>query len=161
MDNSIRSVITGTGSYIPENIVTNEDFLTHSFLERNGESFEKSNEEIIEKFREITGICERRYADDNMVASDLAVLAAEQALENSGMDREQLDYIIIAHNFGDIRADNRRTDMVPALASRVKNKLGIHNPKCVAYDLPFGCPGWVQGVIQANYYIRSGDATSG
>lgn len=160
MNNSIRSVITGTGSYIPENIVTNEDFLTHSFLERNGESFEKSNEEIIEKFREITGIGERRYADDNMVASDLAVLAAEQALANAGMDREQLDYIIIAHNFGDIRADNRRTDMVPALASRVKNKLGIHNPKCVAYDLPFGCPGWLQGVIQANYYIRSGDATS-
>ena len=160
MENSIRSVITGTGSFIPENVITNEDFLENTFLERNGDSFAKTNEEIIEKFREITGIRERRYADDGMVASDLASHAAEQALNASGLDREKLDYIIVAHNFGDIRADNRRSDMVPALASRVKNKLKIQNPKCLAYDLPFGCPGWLQGVIQGNYYIRSGDAKS-
>jgi 3-oxoacyl-[acyl-carrier-protein] synthase-3 len=48
--------------------------------------------------------------------------------------------------------------MVPSLASRIKFLLQIKNPDCVAYDLPFGCPGWVEGVIQANYYIRSGDA---
>lgn len=160
MNNSIRSVITGTGSFIPDNIVTNEDFLTNTFLEKNGESFSKDNKEIIEKFREITGIEERRYADDNMVASDLGASAAEEALKSSGIDREQLDYLIVAHNFGDVRADNRRTDLVPALASRVKNKLRIFNPGCVAYDLPFGCPGWLQGIIQANYFIRSGDAKS-
>jgi len=160
MDNSIRSVITGTGSFIPKNVITNEDFLNHSFLERNGDSFAKTNEEIIDKFREITGIRERRYADDDMVASDLAAHAAEQALNESNLDREELDYIIVAHNFGDVRADNRRSDMVPSLASRVKNKLKIQNPKCLAYDLPFGCPGWLQGIIQANYYIRSGDTKS-
>jgi len=160
MENSIRSVITGTGSFIPGNIVANEDFLKNTFLERNGESFAKTNEEIIEKFGEITGIRERRYADDDMVASGLAARAAEQAIESSGIDREELDYIIVAHNFGDIRADNRRSDMVPALASRVKNKLKVQNPRCIAYDLPFGCPGWLQGIIQANYYIRSGDAKS-
>ena len=160
MENRIRSVITGTGSYIPDNIVSNEDFLENRFLQKNGEPFDKSNQEIIEKFQLITGIEERRYADDDMMASDMGAVAAERALESSGLDPEELDYIIVAHNFGDILHDNRRSDMVPALASRVKNSLGIKNPKCVAYDLPFGCPGWLQGIIQANYYIRSGDATS-
>ena len=160
MENRIRSIITGTGSFIPDNIVTNEDFLENRFLQKNGEPFDKSNQEIIEKFQLITGIEERRYADDDMMASDMGGVAAERALESSGLDPEELDYIIVAHNFGDILHDNRRSDMVPALASRVKNSLGIKNPKCVAYDLPFGCPGWLQGIIQANYYIRSGDATS-
>ena len=160
MENRIRSVITGTGSYIPDNIVSNEDFLENRFLQKNGEPFDKSNQEIIEKFQLITGIEERRYADDDMMASDMGAVAAERALESSGLDPEELDYIIVAHNFGDILHDNRRSDMVPALASRVKNSLGIKNPKCVAYDLPFGCPGWLQGIIQADYYIRSGDATS-
>ena len=160
MENRIRSIITGTGSFIPDNIVTNEDFLENRFLQKNGEPFDKSNQEIIEKFQLITGIEERRYADDDMMASDMGAVAAERALESSELDPEELDYIIVAHNFGDILHDNRRSDMVPALASRVKNRLGIKNPKCVAYDLPFGCPGWLQGIIQADYFIRSGDATS-
>ena len=160
MEKRIRSTITGTGSYIPDNIVTNEDFLENRFLQKNGEPFDKSNQEIIEKFQLITGIEERRYADEDIMASDMGAVAAERALESSGLDPEELDYIIFAHNFGDILHDNRRSDMVPALASRVKNHLGIKNPKCVAYDLPFGCPGWLQGVIQADYFIRSGDAKS-
>lgn len=160
MENHIRTIITGTGSYIPDHIVTNEDFLDNSFLQKNGKPFDKSNREIIEKFQLITGIEERRYADADIMASDMGAVAAERALESSGLDPEELDYIIVAHNFGDIMHDNRRSDMVPALASRVKNSLGIRNSKCVAYDLPFGCPGWLQGIIQANYYIRSGDATS-
>lgn len=160
MENRIRTIITGTGSYIPDNIVTNEDFLKNQFLQKNGEPFDKSNREIIDKFQQITGIKERRYADDDMMASDMGAIAARRALDSSGLDPEELNYIIVAHNFGDILHDNRRSDMVPALASRVKNSLGIRNPKCVAYDLPFGCPGWVQGMIQANYYIRSGDVTS-
>ena len=48
--------------------------------------------------------------------------------------------------------------MVPTLASRIKFKLGIENPYTVAYDLPFGCPGWLQAVIHAHYFLRSGDA---
>ena len=107
-----------------------------------------------------TGIEERRFADDSMLASDMGASAAEDALTMSGFDRENLDYIIVAHNFGDVRADNPRVDMVPSLASKVKHHLGIKNPYCVAYDLPFGCPGWLQGVIQATYYIHSGDAKS-
>jgi len=158
MAQQIRTVITGTGSFIPGRIIPNSEFLKTTFLERNGTPFEKSNEETVQKFKEITGIEERRYADDNTLASDMGAQASEKALEMSGLDREQLDYIIVAHNFGDVRADNRRVDMVPSLASKVKYHLGIKNPYCVAYDLPFGCPGWLQGVIQANYYIRSGDA---
>ncbi len=160
MTRQIRSVITGTGSFIPDRVVPNSHFLKTTFLERNGSPFEKSNEETVEKFREITGIEERRYAGDDMLASDMGARAAEEALEMSGLDREKLDYIIVAHNFGDVRADNQRVDMVPSLASKVKYSLGIKNPYCVAYDLPFGCPGWLQGVIQASYFIRSGDATS-
>ena len=49
---------------------------------------------------------------------------------------------------------------MPSLAARVKHKLQISNPTCIAYDLPFGCPGWLQGMIQADYFLRSGDARS-
>jgi 3-oxoacyl-[acyl-carrier-protein] synthase-3 len=74
------------------------------------------------------------------------------------LDKESLDYIIVAHNFGDLRTDNRRSDFVPSIAARVKHKLEIKNPKAIAYDIGFGCPGWLQGLIQANYYLKSGDA---
>ncbi len=155
------SVITGTGSYIPRRKVSNTDFLENTFLDTDGTPLDKDNEETIQKFAEITGIEERRYADDDVLASDMGAEAGEQALLSAELDPEKLDYIIVAHNFGDIRADNPRVDMVPTLASRVKHKLGIKNPYCVAYDLPFGCPGWTQGLIQCNYYLRSGDASAG
>ena len=160
MAQQIRTVITGTGSFIPDKVIPNRYFLSNTFLKKDGTPFDKDNVETIKKFQEITGIEERRFADDNMLASDMGAKAAEQALNMSGLDREDLDYIIVAHNFGDVRAENRKVDMVPSLASKVKHHLGIKNPYCVAYDLPFGCPGWLQGVIQANYFIRSGDAKS-
>jgi 3-oxoacyl-[acyl-carrier-protein] synthase-3 len=92
------------------------------------------------------------------VASDIGFLAAKEALASANINGETLDYIIIAHNFGDIRADNPRSEFVPALASRVKHHLGIKNPNTIVYDLPFGCAGWLQGVIQPDFYIRSGSA---
>ena len=79
-------------------------------------------------------------------------------MESSKTNKESLDYLIVAHNFGDVKDDNKRSDFVPSLASRVKHKLKIENPKTIAYDLPFGCPGWLQAMIQADYYIKSGDA---
>jgi 3-oxoacyl-[acyl-carrier-protein] synthase III len=93
-----------------------------------------------------------------MVTSDMAYHAAEIALKSSGIDRETLDEIIVAHNFGDVKKDNVKSDMVPSLASRVKFMLGINNPYSAAFDLIFGCPGWLQGMIQADYQIKSGDA---
>ena len=158
MEEKIYTTIAGTGCYIPEKRVINDDFLSNVFYENNGTKIETENAEIIQKFKKITNIAERRYVDDNLVTSDIAAIAAENALQSSNIDRESLDYIIVAHNFGDVKANNRKTDIVPSLASRVKHKLGIKNPFAVAYDVIFGCPGWLQGVIQANYYIKSGDA---
>ncbi len=152
------SIIIGSGSYIPENTIKNIDFEKSSFFETTGARIEKPMAEIIDKFQKITGINERHYIANDMVNSDMAHIAAERAIIDSGIDKETLDYIIVAHNFGDVKAGETFVDIVPTLASRVKNKLGIENPFTVAYDLPFGCPGWLQAVIQADYYIKSGDA---
>jgi len=155
---SIQSVITGTGSYIPENRIRNDAFHSYDFFDGDGSKIEKQAKEITGKFQEITTISERRYVSDDMVTSDIAYLAAVKAIESAGIDKEELDYIVVAHNFGDIKSDNKRSDFVPSLAARVKHKLKIESPDAVAYDLPFGCPGWLQAVIQADYFIRSGDA---
>lgn len=152
----IYSVITGTGSYIPSKKTKNDDFLAHDFFESNGVKINKSNREIVDKFKEITTIEERRHASDDQNTSDLAFLAAQEALQ--GTDPETLDYIIMAHNFGETKPGKTHSDFVPCLAARVKFKLKIKNPATVAYDIVFGCPGWVQAMIQANYYIQSGDA---
>lgn len=158
MNSEKYAIIIGSGSYVPTRIVANEDFTDHVFFDENGALLKKTNEVIIQQLGLITGIRERRYVTDDLVTSDIAFLAAEDALESAQIDGETLDYIIVAHNFGDIRADNPRSEFVPALASRVKHRLGIKNPKTIAYDLPFGCAGWLQGVIQADHYIRSGTA---
>lgn len=154
----IYSVITGTGSYVPEIKMTNDDFLSREFYDSTGTKLPNPNREIVDKFLEITTIAERRHVEDDDTTSDLAFYAAEKAIEDAGIDKEELDYIIFAHNFGDTYKDNNRIDICPSLAARVKQKLGIKNPYSVAYDILFGCPGWVQGVIQADYYIKSGDA---
>jgi 3-oxoacyl-[acyl-carrier-protein] synthase-3 len=154
-----RSVITGTGSSIPLQKVPNEAFLDRAFFQDWGQPYPVGETaRILTKFQEITEIFERRCASDDQVASDLALEAGREALASAAIDPETLDYIIVAHNFGDVRAGSRQPDLVPTLASRVKAKLRIANPFCVAYDLPFGCPGWLQALIQAHYFLQSGDA---
>lgn len=153
----INSVIIGTGSYIPENIISGNAFLNSTFYD-NGLLLDKEITEIISKFTEITEIKERRYIDDNLNNSDIAAIAAQRAIDHAAIDKESLDHIIFCHNFGDVKLGSNRTDVLPALAAKVKQILQIENPDCVAYDLIFGCPGWVQGAIQANYLIQSGDA---
>lgn len=150
--------ITGTGAYIPTERILNADFAKHEFLNEDGSPFPYPNEVVAKKFEEITGIQERRYASDHLLTSDIATLAAQQAISESGIDPETLDYVILAHNFGNVRADAIQTDILPSLASRVKHALGIKNPRCVAYDILFGCPGWIEGVIQAQAFIRAGMA---
>lgn len=150
--------ITGSGSYIPTEIVTNSDFTKHVFLNDDGTPFPLPNEVITEKFYDITGIEERRYVTDNLLTSDIAAIAAKKAIENAGIDPETLDYIIFAHNFGNVKKGAIQTDILPSLATRVKFDLRIKNPKCVAYDMLFGCPGWVEGVIQAQAFIKAGMA---
>ena len=158
MSAEIKSVIVGTGCFIPENVIANDQFLQHKFYESDGRPILRENAEVISKFQDITEIAERRYANNEHTASDLGYFAAQDAISSSGIDPETLDYIIVAHNFGDIAHGETRNKVIPTLAARIKNRLGIKNPDCVAYDLPFGCPGWLQGIIQADYFIRSGDA---
>ena len=150
--------ITGTGSYIPLLTKKNSDFLNTNFLNADGTTFKVSNEVIIKKFKSITGIEERRYAKDHHNTSDLAFFAAEKAIKDAEIDQETIDYIVVAHNFGDIKHETKQSDSLPSLASRVKFNLGIKNPNCVCYDIIFGCPGWIEGVIQAYAFIKAGMA---
>ena len=150
--------ITGTGSYIPSTVEKNEDFYNHEFLNADGSKINSPNEIIVDKFKAITGIEERRYIKPELLNSDIAFYAAEKAIANAKIDKESLDYIIVAHNYGDVKPDAEQSDTVPSLASRVKHLLQIKNPKCVGYDLLFGCPGWIEGVIQANAFIKAGIA---
>jgi len=150
--------ITGSGSYIPTQTVTNTDFERHQFLNEDGSTYAVPNDVIAEKFKDITGIEERRYVEDDLTTSDIAFFAAEKAIEDSKIDPETLDYIIVAHNFGDVKKGAIQSDTVPSIAARVKHKLRIRNPKCVGYDVMFGCPGWIEGMIQAQAFIKAGMA---
>lgn len=153
-----RTIITGTGAVIPPIVKTNRDFAAHDFYGEDSVKIDTPPEEVTEKFRQITGIEERRYADTEVNASDLGTEAAKIAIAQSGIDPETLDQIIVAHNFGNVTKHTIQTDILPSLASRIKHDLGIRNPACVAYDILFGCPGWIQGVIQADAYFKAGIA---
>jgi 3-oxoacyl-[acyl-carrier-protein] synthase-3 len=153
-----RTVIIGSGSYIPEEIKTNRDFTVHDFYGEDHKRITSPPDVVIQKFQEITGIEERRYATHEYNSSDLAFFASQIAIEDAGIDKESLDQIIFAHNYGDVTKHSIQTDAVPALASRLKQKLGIYNPSCVAYDVLFGCPGWLQGFIHSDAFFKAGIA---
>lgn len=153
-----RSVITGTGSYIPEIIKTNIEFAESDFYAEDTTRIETDPHEVVEKFEQITGIHERRYVEPGINASDIATIAGAKAIADSGIDAETIDQIIVAHNFGNVLNNTIQGDSVPSLASRVKQALGIKNPSCIPYDILFGCPGWVQGMVQANAFFKAGMA---
>lgn len=162
MAKQIYTRIIGTGSYLPSKIVVNRDFMDNQFFDGTTKKpFDKSNEEIIQKFQEITNIDERRYAADNQLTSDLAVLAVQDACNSSGVSLDSLDFIIVSHNFGDIKEKNVRIDVLPSLANKVKMKLKIQNPACICHDVISGCPGWTQSMIVADAYIKSGTMKRG
>ena len=150
--------IIGSGSCIPEAVQENSKFINNSFYNPDGSEIDTPNTEIIEKFEKITGIKERKYADNDLNASDLGYIAAKKAIEDACIDPETIDYIIVAHNFGDVKYNTDEIDVFPGLAVRIKNLLKIQNPQCVAYDILFGCPGWLEAVIQAKSFIKSGMA---
>ncbi|MFW5892260.1 MAG: 3-oxoacyl-ACP synthase III family protein [Bacteroidota bacterium] len=152
----VNTVITGTGSYVPSVVIKNQDFVNNTFFEKDATVINSPGEVVVNKFKDITGIYERRWIRDDQNCSDIAAIASRHAIENAGIDPETLDHIIVAHNFGDVLKGTIQTDILPCLAARVKHILQIENPACVAYDLIFGCPGWVQGIIQADSFIKSG-----
>ncbi|WP_417429289.1 3-oxoacyl-ACP synthase III family protein [Halpernia sp.] len=152
-----NTIIIGSGSHIPERIITKDHFLNSEFYSDDGELLTKTNAEVIEKFVEITEIENRRYIKDGEHNSDLGHRAAEEAIKDAKINREDLDYIIYASNFGEVDK-NGMTNFMPSLSARVKNKLGIKNRNCVNYDMIFGCPGWVEAMILADTLVKSGKA---
>jgi 3-oxoacyl-[acyl-carrier-protein] synthase III len=153
-----NTIFIGSGSYLPTRKVRNQDFVGNEFFLDYDQPLDPAdNPRVVTKFQEITEISERRYVTDDLVTSDIGAEAATAALEDSGVDPETLDYIIVAHNFGDVAAHNLRLDFCPTLAARIKQRLEIRNPFCVAYDLPFGCPGWLEAVIHAHCFLGSGN----
>ncbi len=151
-----RTHIIGTGSVIPEIVKTNLDFTVQNFYDDKQQCISTNPLEVVKKFEKITGIEERRYAQEDVESSDLGYGAAVKAIEDAQIDPNQLSHIIVAHNFGNVRKHTIQTDILPSLASRISHRLGITNPQCIPYDLLFGCPGWVQGLIHADAFFKSG-----
>src|SRR5882724_4382175 len=154
----LRSVIIGTGCYIPPGVKKNSDFVLHEFYTEDHRRMETPQQEVVEKFKLITGIEERRYVPTDLNASDIASISAKLAIADSGIDPESLDQIIVAHNFGNVVKHTIQIDCVPSIAARVKHDLGIVKPSCIAYDVLFGCPGWILALTQADAYFKAGMA---
>jgi len=131
----IRSVISGTGSYLPEQILTNSD------LE---EKVDTTDEWIIER----TGIKQRHIAANDEVTSDLAVIASMRALESASLDAEQIDLIILATSTAD--------QTFPSTATTIQRKLGI--TRGAAFDIQAVCSGFVYALTTADNFIKAGQA---
>jgi 3-oxoacyl-[acyl-carrier-protein] synthase-3 len=157
MSKQIYTRIVATGCNVPQKIIPNNFFLDAEFYDpATNKRFDTPNSDIIRKFQEITNIEERRYAEPEQVTSDIATLAAHEAIQSSGYDSEKFDFIIAAHNFGDMSLENCHTDICPALAFRVKTNLQIKNSSVLCHDVTAGCPGWTTAMIVADAFIKSG-----
>ncbi|WP_439670801.1 Beta-ketoacyl-[acyl-carrier-protein] synthase III [Cupriavidus necator] len=131
--------IIGTGSYLPPRRVSNHDLATQ--LAEKG--IETSDDWIVSR----SGISARHWAEPDVTSSDLAVKAAEQAIEAAGIDRQSIDLIIVATSTPDF--------VFPSTACIVQEKLGITN-HCPAFDLQAVCSGFVYALATADKFIRSG-----
>ncbi|WP_373378092.1 beta-ketoacyl-ACP synthase III [Cupriavidus nantongensis] len=131
--------IIGTGSYLPPRRVTNHELATQ--LAEKG--IETSDEWIVSR----SGISARHWAEPDVTSSTLAVKAAEQAIEAAGIDRQDIDLIIVATSTPDF--------VFPSTACIVQEKLGITN-HCPAFDLQAVCSGFVYALATADKFIRSG-----
>ncbi|MDP1537805.1 MAG: beta-ketoacyl-ACP synthase III [Burkholderiales bacterium] len=127
------SRIIGTGSYLPEKIVTNADLAA---------TVDTSDEWIQQR----TGICQRHIAADHECASDLALQASRRALEMAGIPAEKLDLIIVATTTPDM--------VFPGTACLLQSKLGIKGMP--AFDVQAVCSGFVYALATADQYLRSG-----
>ncbi|MCK5781369.1 MAG: 3-oxoacyl-ACP synthase III family protein [Flavobacteriales bacterium] len=156
MKKHLNSVIIGSGSHVPKNIVKNSDFLDKEFYDASGQKLETPTDVIIEKFVAITEIEERRWVDSDLVNSDIAAIAGQKAIDDAKIDPNDLDYILVAHNFGDVKFGRSQADFMPSIAAKVKNKLDIRNGSVIPYDVIYGCPGWIEAMRMADNYIKSG-----
>lgn len=131
-----RAWFAGTGSYLPEQVVTNED------VARRAPGCDPAW--VVEKL----GIYERRVAAPDQQTSDLAVNAARQALAMAGLEAAVLDGIICSVGTGDVP--------VPATACYIQEKLGIASNKGFAFDVKMACAGAIGGTMLARGLIESG-----
>ena len=131
--------IIGTGSYLPPKRVTNDELAAQ--LAEKG--IETSDEWIVSR----SGIRARHFAEPDVACSDLAVKAAERAIEAAGIDRAELDLILVATSTPDF--------VFPSTACLVQQKLGISNG-CAAFDVQAVCSGFVYALSTADKFIRSG-----
>jgi len=153
------SIISGTGSAMPKRVITNDFFLNHTFYNKDGSKNEKPTADVVNKLEEISGIKERRFIGEEEESVDILFEASKKAIDDSGVDKNEIDALIVAHNTGNFLANKGPVfHTVPNVAAVLKNRLKISNHQCHAYDILFGCPGWLQGVIQANRLIESGEA---
>ena len=132
---TIRSVLAGTGSYLPARVVTNQELAA---------TVDTTDEWIVER----TGIRERHIAAEGELTSDLAVRAAESALEAAGVKGEVLDLIIIATTTPD--------NTFPATATKVQARLGAN--RAMAFDVQAVCTGFVYALAIADNFIKVGQA---
>ncbi len=132
----LRSVVIGTGAYLPAKIMTNYDFPA---------SLETNHDWIVER----TGIIQRHIAADNELTSDLATHAAAAALKDFDIAPESIDLVILATTTPD--------DTMPSTASKVQHRLGIKNG--AAFDMNAACSGFVYAMTVANSFIVAGQAT--
>lgn len=127
-------IILGTGSYVPENIVTNDDM---------AKIVDTSDEWI----RTRTGICERRFAADDEATSDMACAAGERAIQAAGIDRNEIDLIIVATMTPDMP--------FPSTACLIQSKLNL--PNVCAFDVQAACSGFVYTLGIASSMLLSGN----
>ena len=138
---SIFARVAGTGSYLPKLRLTNQDLVER--LAKTG--LETSDEWI--KTR--SGISARHFAAENELTSDLAVKAAQAALESAGITSEDLDLIILATSTPD------HLGGFPSTACVVQDKLGAHT-SCAAFDVQAVCAGFTYALAIADAFIRAG-----
>jgi 3-oxoacyl-[acyl-carrier-protein] synthase-3 len=131
----IRSVVRGTGAYLPERVVSNAELALR---------VDTSDAWI----RERTGIAQRHIAADGELTSDLATAAARRALERAGLAPAQIDLIVVATSTPD--------NTFPAVATAVQRKLGV--PPCAAFDLQAVCAGFAYALATADAFLVGGRA---
>ena len=150
--------ISGTATTLPELVIKNSHFLGHSFYDSKGVKNPKPASEIIEKLEAITGITERRYVPFDQDSIPLMTETALKALKDAQLNANDLSGIIVAHNAGNMLVGENLFHPIPNLAACLKNAIRCENHECFAFDLLFGCPGWVQAMIQAHQAIVCGEA---
>jgi 3-oxoacyl-[acyl-carrier-protein] synthase III len=154
----LKTKIAGTGTVLPSMVVKNSYFLNREFYDKEGNKNEKPMPEVIEKLQAITGIEERRYVPFDQDSVPFMAETALKTIEDAGLEVNEIDGIIVAHNAGNMIVGEKAWHPVPNMAALLKNRINSTNHECFAYDILFGCPGWVQGIIQAHQTISMGNA---